>query len=1063
MARIKFNTEDFSGFGAQQQYYKPVLIQESDPSKVINTIRQGVAGAVEVAGAAKDFADFLTKSGVIGGQPTKEDLMKEAAKKKAEEARKLTEQERTKLVSEQEAQRKEAEALQAPYQAGTVDTTIQGQAENRKAFIASVIPAYQSGKIDENSFNVEVAKAEKAGTISVAEAEALRQQVAAQKKGIADAQAEAQKAKSAKEAAAQALMGVKGQGELALQQQSNIVAEREKARQALLAPRTNEAADEEEKLLALDKQDYAQRLAAKTDPTEPQMVELQNSIANREAFIREMRSPNPDPLKLKEASDAVASSQQRLEQEKQRVAAETKQAEAAIPAAQQAELAAQKVAEERAKAARVVTAPAVQQNMEDYVRSLSKEQAAKLYVQAMSATTRDRTKSAQDFALAVNKVYPDVAKDFLTTQPKAGVSPAADRTRQGEVLEASTVQDQLNAYKKAAPQRKADIAKAVDLDIEQKQQQLANIDRALAAYDADPVAAEGAFKKAVEAINGIRGKDRKAIQNKADLEAAKQELQQYIGGAVQKKQELDQSEDARNAALEKGVMSFIEATAELQGLNDARAKQGGLTANQAARMVQLRHYLDDNKQFQEKLMSVDVANNPNIRQFVTDLSKQFFDGKAPAPETQEERDARFNDELKVFDDRTQQLIKQAAVQGAKEIGDNYVDADQLKMLAVKAALTGKKEDAALVLGALASGKVVGMQPNSLTDWLSGDYKTRFNNDIFQTLFTRVRGKSDEEIAIALQNLELKNINTIRQVADTLSNLEKRTYELEDKKAMEEDRRQKADAERRLKEAQAKEAEFKSGQEYLDAELAKLKGQAQEAGVKGENAQRWGDAKMAASLAMAKYYSKKNDYALAIAKAGENAAALNATGRNLDDHANDIGKLKGAETDQYGKLSQYEDYVEKDASGKPVPSQKWKDEFGANEKEFEKKLQNVQGTRAKDIFAKRYEEAKLYRDKFGKPDFVDKPTYEVKSTTYDKAQAGMRELASILQSGKISRTGSDAPNKIGSVIAAETEIQKVVDDIAAGKIKTPAEKDAAFKRVDDAVKKVKTELGISTTP
>ena len=1057
MARIKFLQEDFSAFRPDPTTpYKLRPDQITTPAEAIQTIRQGVALGGEVASAGVGIADFLTKAGVIGKQPTKEDLMEEAAKKKAEEARKIVEADRAKLVGEQEALRKEQAKYEAPVagpiQAGTPDYSRgayydkQAREGNRRRWIETNIPAFQQGKLDQNTFFAKILEAEMGQLLSKEEAQALRDQVKARMGAVQEAKAKVGEATQAEAMATQRAT----EAGTAVSARQKALAEQQAGRQAFAtAPKPSEVADLEEQQLQLDKQDYAQRLAEAgtsfSARNTPEMMELQNAIKNREEFIAEMRKPNPDPAKLAELDKQVKVADDVLAETKKK----EEEAKAGVATAAQQRAEAQRLAGQREAEARTITAPTTALDVDRYVALLPKDKAKQFYIEAASIETRDRTATESSIIQALEKQYPEF---------KAEMKAPAGGKREGKVLEIADVNKQVADFKAGMDRRKADIAATLAGRDEEIRKYQENIDKALAAYEAKPQEATGAFKDAVDAINGIRGRrGKQALQNIEELKREKEAVEQYFGGAVQRKLELDQSEEARTKALEQGAASFLAAAAELQGLNDKRLKQGKLDPNDASRVVQLRDYLNDNRALQEKLMSIDVANNPKIKELVVGLQKGFYEGKTPAPETKEEREARFADELKVFDTQTQDLIRKATDEAKKEIKDTYYDADQLRVAAVKAALSGNKEDAAKVLAIMEEGKVVGVQPASFTDWLSGDYKKRFNTEIFQTLFTRVKGKSDEEMAIALQNLELKNINTIRQVSETLANLKAKAQELGEKQKGEEDRLAKLDAERRAKEAEAKEKEFKTQDEYLQTEFDKLKAQKGKAESDAKFADRLNAGRVNLSRAMAKYYDGRNNAIIIQARAGEAAAALNASGRNLDRNADDVGKLRASAEDQYNKFSQYEQFVNPDGT----QNNKWVEEFGANDKEFATKLQGIAGARAKDVFAKRYEEAKLYRDKFGKGAFQTQTEFKASRRIYDYAQQRLRYLAGLMNSGQIKRTDEDAPDRISALLEAQTSINQAVDRAVNGNVKTDADAQQVEQAIEKAIKDAKTRARITS--
>ena len=344
------------------------------------------------------------------------------------------------------------------------------------------------------------------------------------------------------------------------------------------------------------------------------------------------------------------------------------------------------------EAQRAITAPTAKTDVKAIINSLPADKAEKFYIEAMSIPTMERTATENELITAIKEKYPQVAERF------------GGRDK-GELAVARETNKTAADFKAGIDKRKQVIAENVKLDEDAKRLQIENINKALLAYEADPENSKGEFSRAIKAINDARGKGQKALENKAELEAQKKELEAYLGGGVKRKQELDASEEARTAGVERASTAILAAIAELQVLNEKRAKGSALTPNEAARVIQLRKYVGDTKELQQKLMTTEVANNPNIKQFVLDITKNFNEGKVPTPETKEERESRFNEELSAFDTQTAEMIKQEAVKAAKEIKNNYIDADQLRLLAVKAALSGDKRDAAVVLGALYDGKI----------------------------------------------------------------------------------------------------------------------------------------------------------------------------------------------------------------------------------------------------------------------------------------------------------------------------------------------------------------------
>jgi len=1051
MARIKFLQEDFAGFRPDRvvKEYQLRPDQITTPAEAIQTIRQGVQLGKEVADAGVGFADFLTKAGAIGKQPTKESLMNEAAKRRAEMATGVAAKERQKIVGEQQAVAAEQAKLE---QAGGPDYSrsamgLVGVADKtRQDLVAKIIPEFQSGKVSAEDLQKQLDFALSANAISAEEKKAIEDQIASGRLGLQKArEAEAAaKAGVSQTAAAREQVIKQQQAAVAQQTQAEAKAKEEAAKYSQINTRPEEVralAQSEGETLALDKQLLEELKAKPVDSgysltkKAREIDELETSIRLREEFIKELNTPNPDPAKLqqlqKDYQEQVAKTQQ-VGQEATAAQLKAQQEQAAAEArAKQAEQEAAKAA----AAERQVAAPKqTTADINAIVANLPEAKAEQFYIEAMSVPTMERTKTEQDLIAAVSKRFPQFVERF--------------KGREGELSANKAAYNVAENFRAGIANRKTAIEQSVKLDEEQKQQQLANIDKALAALDADPEKASGEFTRAIKAINDARGKKQKGpVQSKEELQQERDELVSYLGGGVARKQELDQQEEARTAAVERASTAVLAGIAELQVLNDKRAKTGALTPDEAARVIQLKKYIGDTKQLQEKLMTADVANNPNIKQFVLDITQNFNEGKVPVPETKQMREQRFNEELTAFDAETAKLIKDEAVKAAAEIKNNYIDADQLRLLAVKAALSGKKEDAAVVLGALYEGKVVGMQPSSFVDWLSGDYKKRFNNEIFQTLFTRVRGKSDEEIAIALQNLELKNINTIRQVAETLTNLDKKAQDLKEKKETEADRAAKVKAEAETAKSQQTIKAFEADKKFLDERYKKLVGEAETASQKGIYAEQQEKARLRLSSAMASYYAGRNQAAMRVAQAGETAAALNAGGKNFDDYANDVGKMQGKDQTNYDKYSQFEKYVGSDGKF----NQNYYDEFGsgtAGEKEKQKGMNTAQ----KEAFMKRLGAVKEYQDRWTKGSVLTNEAKNNRDAVYGKVIGTTRILATLLQGGKIKRDDKDAANKIGRVLEEQKKVQAIVDGLAAGKYKTETEKKEALDKLDEAVKK-----------
>ena len=183
MARIKFLQEDFAGFRPDRvvKEYQLRPDQITTPMEAIQTIRQGVQLGKEIADVGIGAADFLTKAGVVGKQPTMEDLMNEAAKKRAEEARGVAAGERQKMVGEQEAARAEQAKLEAggqPTYSREALGAISAANKTREDFVNKFIPDFKSGKMSQEDFAKQLDFAVSSNAISPEEKKAIEDQLA---------------------------------------------------------------------------------------------------------------------------------------------------------------------------------------------------------------------------------------------------------------------------------------------------------------------------------------------------------------------------------------------------------------------------------------------------------------------------------------------------------------------------------------------------------------------------------------------------------------------------------------------------------------------------------------------------------------------------------------------------------------------------------------------------------------------------------------------------------------------------------------------------------------------
>ena len=318
MARIKFLQEDFAGFRPDRvvKEYQLRPDQITTPMEAIQTIRQGVQLGKEVADVGIGAADFLTKAGVVGKQPTMEDLMNEAAKKRAEEARGVAAGERQKMVGEQEAARAEQAKLEAggqPTYSREALGAINIANKTREDFVNKFIPDFKSGKMSQEDFAKQLDFAVSSNAISPEEKKAIEDQLAGSRATLQKArEAEAAAKAGATQAAAATQRVAQEQQAITAGQQGKVVAAQQARQQYATAPRTNEAADLEEQQYALDLQLLTEMKKAGKDTTE-----LENAMDNRKAFIEESRKPNPDPAKLAELDATIKTAEEAVKQQEQ--------------------------------------------------------------------------------------------------------------------------------------------------------------------------------------------------------------------------------------------------------------------------------------------------------------------------------------------------------------------------------------------------------------------------------------------------------------------------------------------------------------------------------------------------------------------------------------------------------------------------------------------------------------------------------------------------------------------------------------------------------------------------
>ena len=810
MARIKFTQEDLSGFGARQQYYKPILIQESNPAAAINTIRAGVEGAVEVAGAAKDFADFLTKTGAIGKEKTKEQLLEEAAKKRSEEVMKARGAEREKLLQQQQAEIAATESLGkgpsvAPELAGVRPET---EIANKRKEVANVISQFQSGQLDPDAFATQIDSAANAGVITQEE-----------KNKYIDV---ATKMKVHLEGRAK---------ELSYRPSADI-------KQGLSSIYANVQQD-----IDLSKQTIAELKSQLSKSTDPQQnVALQQKI-DQEQF--ELDNKISDQNKLKEQIENKSV----LEN-----IAGTR------PLAEQLKLEQRYglMSQEGPNKPILREPPALGEiDKEKAFAAIPEAKVRDIANLILGKPELERTEQEVQFLKNASTKYPDIVSNI----GGVGAAMRGGRTAGTALQITKGVIQPINDFVAGIEKRKAEIAQDVTKTREEKQKEFDKLTDALKVVTSEPPAGSdlNAQQRVVmNAINGIKdlwGKG-KGPTSEADIRNKQMETAEFLAKISDPKtvQDLVTQEESRTDGLKLAAAGILDATAAIQGLNNKRATSG-LTPDEATQLINLTKYLSDNMKLVNEVKNLKVED-PQFTDMVIKLHSAVNEGKAPEPETAQQRDARFANTLKMFDAATAAEIEKATNEAKKTASADIIDADQLRLLAAQAAINSDEKLAAQILEKMKSGKIVGIPPRQFTDIFTGDHKDAFQKEIIGMLFTRAKGKSDEELALMQRNLLLKAAANEARMEEQAKRTEKLTEEVDFLKGTKEDRTATEAAERRVKEADASKKEWENSAQVRQAELDRLMGAGKKAVIEGDMWEKVLTSKVRQANAMAGYFGNR---------------------------------------------------------------------------------------------------------------------------------------------------------------------------------------------------------------
>ena len=994
MARIKFLQEDFAGFRPDRQVATPVRRPDQilTPLQAIQTVRAGVELGREVAGTAVDAADYLTKAGIIGRQPTKEELMEEAAKKKAGEVAKQREQQLQQLKQQEEERAKAAEGLQtvSPEETKARQSALGMLKEKRQVF-ENEVARFVSGEQRPEYFLNTLERANNEGLISEKEYNQLKDK-AYKARGL-------------------------------LQQRTK----------ELVAPLEEQVGlSEEQQLLQLDKQEAD--LFRQEGREIPQ--DLQDRIAIREKTIERMVSAPRTQLE-RMGRTRTLEDQLKLEQQfgiEQEIG--KPQLERNFEEQRQTVLQDKKLTADEAKK-KLSSIDQAEANA--ILSTLSDDQKLEIYSKLIVVPSMERTKEE---SIILNELRALGFKEPVTAGPQMLFKEQREETQQ---------------FLANAEKRKEEIRKNVELTAAEKREQIAAIDERIAAAEQKETTGVDRtgmkFERALTAIDELNAQTGKP-KTSDELKKDKARLEQALAGSQKELQLLEAQEGARTDAIKRAGLSYLEAAAELQSLNQTRLQKGGSTPDEARRIVQLKEFLTQNAELQKKLMGADVSTDKNISEMVIQLDRMVKEGKAPLPETQQQRDARFNEQLKMFDKETADNIKAATEAAKAEVANTVIDADQLKMLAVMSALNDDEKLAEKVLAMMSTGKVVGMQPQSFSDFMSGDYKKRYNNEIFNILFQRTKGKSDKELALLQQNLGLKQYEKLAQIESRLAGVEKTSQQVREATAKEEAKVATAKSEAQIKEAKATREKFKAGEEYLNKEMEKLQAQATklaiEAGVWGK----YYDSKIKLNNAQAGFAAGRNSTAIKIAGMGSVKDGVKEMGDNLDGQARASDAADKMDREEVSKYSGYSAYFGSDGK----PNDKFNEEFppASNKAAYNAAVdRNGGGIRGKEILEKRRKEALLYADKVKSPTsgFMTPERQQMRQAGRAKFASAMRELKSTLDSSVLDRTQpSVAEKKMRYITDANTKINEINAKIARGEA-TQADLD----KIDTIVQETKAKV------
>lgn len=895
MARIKFLQDDFSGY--QPYEYKRTTTEEqriaqSSPLPVIQALRGGVELAQETATAGVNLADFLAKSGAF--TKSKEQLVEEAAKKRAGEVKDAMGEQRKAYEAALQNRQEQVQYLQEQQPASAPQQLVKNERQRAIDFATNLQQKYENlvgltpsapkepeglwskaksffGVKEEpkpetfdyetftknfNELNAAIEEGKKTGLISPQDAAKLDALVSPAVK-------KAEAARNALEK--QQLEAAQAEGKVA----PPAGAETERAKlysQTLMGELRNAGLSAPVKVQAV----------------EPKVEQIVNRLDETKAGNIYAELQNKDPTELTttqvQLMDAIGKKFPQFLQP----AGATQVPGPAEQKAPQPDQTTVEVQRPGQVAAPVAAAPA---KTKEQIEAEAKA-AMPAYALPSAAKPPAQVATVPQFKAVEDKFH----KDFL-----AGID-----------------------------QRKADLAADITKTKTEKEEELKNLDKTIADYDKlvaeekkGGTVASKAWANVLTSLNHLFPQTDKLSRD--DLIAKQANLTQMITylGDQKTLEEFSKREDVRADTIKNGLARILDATAELQKLNEVKENTGKLTADQAARYVQLQDFINVNKQdiqqF-EKIKNLATADKEELKSFM-DVAKRLQarnpdDMRGVQLDNAETYQQRFSKSLDIFDAQTKALIEAEVEKTKAAENQRLFDANTIKLMAAQAALYDDKDLGKEVLALLKNGQVVGIPASNITDVFNGNHKQRFYDEIVQTLFTRAKGKSEDELRLMLMR-ELNNKD--RQInqgeKDRLAMME-RMERLEFNIARRPNQLKKLAGEAAV-------AAEKGSPEMLQALRDEALGRAQDMAAKGAIAAEYYPARLKLTEAQTSYYANKNATEIEKARLGQLAAAAQAMTANGTSEVaadnNQVAADRRARASQGGNL--YEKYFNPDGSKK----------------------------------------------------------------------------------------------------------------------------------------------------